>query len=140
MSDDKIEKYLRLVRQTYAHSSNPIVENALRAQYPSPDVAMSGFYELVKNEPGTGEAESPAESWKEYWIRDGIPHGPQVNAWPTKCSVCDCPNSALHGAHVRDVSGFVSIVPLCAEHNNPNNQSRMLLKQGTKMVEAPRGG
>ena len=133
MSEDKIEQYLKLVRETYSHSSNPIVENALRARR-EVDVARAGFYEVVINEPGTAEEDSPTGSWKSFWIKNGNPSGPDVNTWPTRCSVCECYRSAEHGAHVRDADGHVYIVPMCAKENNPHNTSPMLIRQGVPMV------
>ena len=136
MSEDKIEKYLRLVRDAYSHSSNPIVENALRAQR-EVDVARAGFYEVVVNEPGTAEEDSPTGSWKSFWIKNGDPSGPDINPWPQRCSVCGCRRVAEHGAHVRDLDGNLFIVPMCAAENNPHNQRLMLIRHGVVMVSVP---
>lgn len=133
MSEDKIERYLKLVRDTYPHSTNPIVEKALRARR-EVDVSRAGFYEIVVNEPGTAEEDSPAGSWKSFWIKNGDLSGSDVNTWPDRCSVCGCYRAAEHGAHVRDADGHIYIVPMCAKENNSHNVRPMLIRQGVPMV------
>jgi len=140
MSNEKIASYLKLVRETYLHGADPVVENALNAQRQVPDVAIAGFYELVRNVPDTAEERSPAGSWKRYWERNGVTDGDVVNKWPVRCSVCDCKNHAEHGAHVHDANGQCYIVPMCAEHNSPENRKPMLLRQGTVLVPVVDGG
>ena len=136
MKDEKINEYFRLLQDSRLHSLNPIVENALNAQRRM-DVARAGSYELVVNEPDTSDANSPAGSWRAYWMKNGNASGLDINSWPSRCSVCGCHRPAEHGAHVRSSDGRVYIVPMCAAENNPHNTSPMLLRQDVPMVLAP---
>ena len=136
MTDEKINEYLKILQDSRLHSSNPIVENALRANRRM-DVARAGSYEIVVNEPGTADESSPTGSWKSYWMKNGDASGRNVNSWPSRCSVCGCYRPAEHGAHVRSSDGKVYIVPMCAAENNPHNTSPMLLRQDVSIVAAP---
>ena len=133
MTDEKVKKYLKLLQDSRSRSSNPIVENALSAQQKM-DVARAGSYEVVVNEHGTADENSPTGSWKSFWIKNGKISGPDVNSWPLRCSVCGCHRSAEHGAHVRGMDGGVYIVPMCAAENNPHNECPMLLRQDVPLV------
>lgn len=136
MTDEKISEYLRLLQDSRLHSSNSVVENALNARRRL-DVARAGSYEIVVNEPETADANSPAGSWKAYWMKNGNASGQNINSWPLRCSVCGCHRPAEHGAHVRSSDGRVYIVPMCAAENNPHNTSPMLLRQDVPMVLVP---
>ena len=76
----------------------------------------------VKNRKRTSNNKLPegCSSWKEYW-KDNKEY------WPSKCCVKDCKNEAEVGAHVYKTgeSGIVYIIPMCNEHNNPNNEDVM---------------
>ena len=119
------------------HSASSLDEEALKA-YLS-DGEKAGGYEWIVNEPETADESSPiGGSWKEYWKHHGDKDGAVINEWPEKCSMAGCTRDAEHGARVRAEDGEVSIVPMCAKDNNPQNKEDMRLKKDTIMVPAPR--
>lgn len=80
----------------------------------------------VKNRKRTSNNKLPEgfSSWKEYW-KDNKEY------WPSKCCVEKCKEKAYDGAHVykKEKSKITYIVPMCREHNNPNNEDVMLIDE-----------
>ena len=82
-----------------------------------------------KNINGTGSLNCRCGSWKDHWVR--FSHEP----WPSVCSVADCTEKPILGAHVSNpnISGE-KIVPMC-DRCNKSNES-FALKLGITLVSA----
>ena len=65
-----------------------------------------------KNKKGTGERTCVCGSWKKHWIKFA------KKDWPEYCSVKECGNAPILGAHVinAEVEGE-RIVPMCDSCN-----------------------
>lgn len=68
--------------------------------------------EKWKNKNGTSGRSCNCGSWKLHWLNS------TGESWPTKCSVKNCNNAAILGAHIinSDVTGE-RIVPACSSCN-----------------------
>lgn len=82
---------------------------------------------LMINKDGTTDDTPPNgySSWKNYWeTKKGV-------KFPNKCCVLTCNNTAEVGAHVilfyYGIQDY--IVPMCREHNNPNNKDIMAIDE-----------
>ena len=86
-------------------------------------------YSGWKNKVGTADRACKCGSWKNHWIKFSD------KAWPAKCSVEGCNNSATVGAHVynKNVSGE-KIIPACDSCNKRTDH--FSLKYGVTLVSA----
>lgn len=67
---------------------------------------------LWRNKNGTSERSCRCGSWKQHWINYS------GTAWPRKCSVQGCYNSATLGAHICKLGEAKEyIVPMCDQCN-----------------------
>jgi hypothetical protein len=88
---------------------------------------------LVRNINGTSDSKKcPCEIWLNHWMR-------YTKKMPSSCSVPNCENKELVGAHVQkedadDNSWY--IIPLCKEHNNQKGE--MLVVRKTELIPAVR--
>ena len=88
-----------------------------------------------KNKSGTGSRPScRCGSWKNHWLNYS-----GSRFWPTNCCVSGCYNRAEDGGHVTN-SYYQGewILPLCREHNNPNNTASFSIKLGSYVAPANR--
>ena len=85
----------------------------------------------VKNIGGTHDcSQTRYSSWREFYTAH------VSRKWPDECRISGCTNEATHGAHVhiKRRRGAVFIIPMCAEHNNPSNDSWMKVNANTIAV------
>ena len=82
-----------------------------------------------KNKGGTGQRSCKCKTWKQHWINNS------GEAWPDKCSIRGCTNSATLGAHIYNPSvEGERIVPACDSCNKLENE--FSLKGGVTLVLA----
>ena len=84
-----------------------------------------------KNKKGTSNRSCNCGSWKQHWINCS------GKAWPEKCSISGCNNSATLGAHIYNTSSSVTgeyIVPACDSCNKLD--SEFSLKGGITLISA----
>jgi hypothetical protein len=87
----------------------------------------------VRNIQGTSQcAPIGYDTWKQFYESEC--------SWPSTCRILSCGNCAQAGAHV-SISGQdgVWIIPMCAEHNHPNNLVEMPVNANTIAVNVDTG-
>lgn len=86
--------------------------------------------ESWKHKQGTGDRECKCGTWKQHWINIS------GEEWPKTCSIKNCNNPAIDGAHViNDNETGEWIVPTCRSCNDKKNDV-FDLRGGIKLVPA----
>ncbi len=67
------------------------------------------------------------DSWKEFYMDN--------RAWPASCRILGCGDEATDGAHVTiNGESGVWIIPMCGDHNHPENTDWMKVNANTGAV------
>lgn len=75
-------------------------------------------------------------SWLLHWEKYN-PYGHLA----VKCSVINCDNEELEGAHVqlaRRADDTCYVIPLCTSHNKPGNKVNLQIYSATELIKADR--
>ena len=111
------------------HSLKGLVRHTLFLVYSFSELSLKGGMS-VRNQKDTHLClPRDYRSWKKYYIHNG------EREWPKTCRIGHCAEPAQGGAHVNiDGKCGIFIVPMCQQHNTPQNQEWMPVKKRTIVV------